>query len=559
MLTYLAAALALVVFVLPSALRPPAEQSNQSAELSPNAPHNHQQSIIAALQAASSGTQGSGFGPGNVGSTGGPGPGLGAAPGGPQLASRYCPYGIGGRQTFSLYSAPCAPSWSGDNGGATAPGVTATQVRIAVGYPAANVGTNGPVTEPPNSNQNKSDFTWSVVQQWLNSRYQFWGRSLQLYVVNDSESPTAESQVAATAYNTYHVFAAEEGRVTTMQDMAHYGIIDFAETLDQFSDAFLNAHAPYLWEWHGSTTQMMKLSAEFLCKKLANGNAVYAGDPTIQAKKRKFGLVYDGQNAGTGPTEQELRTFLAQDCGLQLADAIEFPYVEYNDSASAQDAATAVSKLRADGVTTVVDAADWLNSDYLTNSANSQGYFPEWYTSGEGLTDENGGLQNSAEWAHAFGISGIEIDGGDLSFNPQLSDGYIAFEQIAPGASQDNNILVNLFYELEQIANGIQEAGPHLTPATFEQGLFKIGVRQPVPVWSVGGGYYPDHHAYADDVGVIWWDTSADSGTGGYDGAWRWVHCGRRYGPGQMDSDTSQLFKAGITTRQQAADAGSGC
>src|SRR5438067_5345143 len=55
-LGYFAVALALVVIVLPSALRPPTQQPNQSAELSPNAPPDkNQAAIIGSLQRATSG------------------------------------------------------------------------------------------------------------------------------------------------------------------------------------------------------------------------------------------------------------------------------------------------------------------------------------------------------------------------------------------------------------------------------------------------------------------------------------------------------------------------
>src|SRR5205823_3080497 len=45
---YFAVAIALVLIVLPSALRPPPQQANQSAELSPDAPpQDNQESIVA--------------------------------------------------------------------------------------------------------------------------------------------------------------------------------------------------------------------------------------------------------------------------------------------------------------------------------------------------------------------------------------------------------------------------------------------------------------------------------------------------------------------------------
>src|SRR5438045_611412 len=63
-LGYLLLALALVVAVLPTVLRVQPPQSNQAAELSPDAPPDKRPSIIAALNSAGSATAGGGFGAG---------------------------------------------------------------------------------------------------------------------------------------------------------------------------------------------------------------------------------------------------------------------------------------------------------------------------------------------------------------------------------------------------------------------------------------------------------------------------------------------------------------
>src|SRR5436190_16491846 len=55
--------LLLIVILLPSALRPPAPQTNQTAQLSPDAPPDSKtDSLIASLNRASSGTAGAGTG-----------------------------------------------------------------------------------------------------------------------------------------------------------------------------------------------------------------------------------------------------------------------------------------------------------------------------------------------------------------------------------------------------------------------------------------------------------------------------------------------------------------
>src|SRR5205814_1973211 len=134
-LGYFAAALAMAVFLLPSALRPPTQQPNQTAELSPNAPPDkNQAAVIGSFQRASSGVA--------APSPGGPSTTVAkvttttvpaAAPAVVQVA-RACPHGFGSppRQVESIYAPPCAAPWSGNNGGSTWKGVTSNEIRIGV-------------------------------------------------------------------------------------------------------------------------------------------------------------------------------------------------------------------------------------------------------------------------------------------------------------------------------------------------------------------------------------------------------------------------------------------
>src|SRR5436190_22152846 len=88
---------------------------------------------------------------------------------------------------------------------------------------------------------------------------------------------------------------------------------------------------------------------------------------------------------------------------------------------------------------------------------------------------------DQTEWANAFGVSALPMQ-NDVSY---LSDGETAFKEIEPGGAPDTTITNSVFWQVEQIANGIQLAGPNLTPATFERGMMALGHRPNVPRWSV--------------------------------------------------------------------------
>src|SRR5438105_2722399 len=96
----------IVMVVLPSALRPPNQQPNQTAELSPDAPPDkNQTAIISSLNRASSGVATSP----NEQTTQANGQPVGAPTAPPP--PRACPDGVGNppRQVESLFAPPCAP------------------------------------------------------------------------------------------------------------------------------------------------------------------------------------------------------------------------------------------------------------------------------------------------------------------------------------------------------------------------------------------------------------------------------------------------------------------
>lgn len=553
-LLYFVLALVLTVVTLPTVLRPPQVPPTQTAELSPDAPpDDEQQSIISTLNRASSGTAGTGEGTGE-----GDGPVDRMTVATVKAVARGCPFGVGNppRQTFSYFSAPCAPTFTGDNGGATAKGVTATEVRVAIGDPNGDHGTEGPVPDTPRQNENTADRTYRAMQQFFNSRYQFWGRRLQLIVINGHDgSDNAKQRAAAVKADSYGVFAANMGRFATMDELARRGVIGFAEQGDYYSGSWMAENRPYMWGTRGDGTLLMRMAAEFACKSLWGRNARWAGDPTFQTSPRKFGIVFN-DNLGYRRTDPEFRAAFSEGCGGVVAKSIALP----GDGSTSLDPSvigSAATQLRSEGVTTIIDATNVADSAALTATFTAQGYYPEWIVTGMGLKDANfdASLQNEEQWRHAFGIAFTTIDdsqglpGGDMSHEVS----YRAYKEVEPATSPDNVMLIRLFAQLEQIANGIQMAGPILTPETFEKGLFAMGqLTRDVPGWEVVGGFKPGDYTFADKAAIIWWDPDAVSSTN-TSGAYRWVDRGRRYGLGELPTgEHPGLFVDGITTRAEA-------
>ncbi len=96
--------------------------------------------------------------------------------------------------------------------------------------------------------------------------------------------------------------------------------------------------------------------------------------------------------------------------------------------------------------------------------------------------------------------------------------------------------------------DGIQEAGPELTPETFQEGLFKMGHRFPAEPWAIGGGFGPDDYSYMDNVGEVWFNLNAVNPENSAPGAYVWSYEAKRFKRGELPADDGQLFQHGVTT-----------
>jgi hypothetical protein len=136
------------------------------------------------------------------------------------------------------------------------------------------------------------------------------------------------------------------------------------------------------------------------------------------------------------------------------------------------------------------------------------------------------------QWKRAFG--------GSPSGTPvplKESEGYKAFKSVHP--EKEPSQLVNVvYYQLYELAIGIQMAGPSLTPKTFETGMFGYpGGTGEDGTWK----FSPENYTGATDNRVIWWDPSKPSPFNGKPGTYR--DTGKRYKQGEMPKQELEVFQ----------------
>lgn len=542
-------ALLCIVVVVPTALRPPPPQANESAEFAPDAPpDDEQESIVSSLNRASSATAGSGETLSVGGGTDPFGDGLSLPRSAPSLAPRACPRGVGSppRQVASLYSAPCAAPFKGDNGGATYQGVTSTEIRIAYldrGDDSGVYGTNGPVRSDPQSGENDGDRQLRVYQEYINRNYQLWGRRIQLYVAQPPSDGEPDVRAAVVkADEEYKAFAVIQHTSAALKEAARRKMVGIGGF--QLDDSLYEQNQPYLYAWWIDGTRMMRFQAEYLCKQLRGKRAAFAGDEPTKATTRKFGVLAVETSAWGANPGPLLPAMVKKQCGEDVQIAL-FGTIGPDPAGFAN----ALTRFRSDGVTTIVPVLDVFDLSAALSAATATNYNPEWIVAGFWEQDVSWfpalfGFDRT-QWGRAFGLSGLE-----MAQRPEATDWYQAYKEVDPAREPDlgDDGPWSLFYELLQLANGIQRAGRNLTPETFRDGLLSMPKHAGGPVWSHAGGYAPGDFSYSDDVAEIYYDSDAPNPSGAHwVGTYRYPECGRRWSLGSIPVRDPDVFRGGCT------------
>jgi hypothetical protein len=372
----------------------------------------------------------------------------------------------------SVYAPPCMGAWTGNNGGATAHGVTAKTITLYYRYYKE-------CATPTSYCSSELSLINSLVA-YFNKQYETYGRQVVVKAFHGQGSVYAEAdnqgqpQAQADAQTAYDLGAFAEATAfdypPMYQALSNKGIITFGDLLPTIKT--LQNYAPYVYSEVGwpLAENWGNAATEVACNRMKGMNAIYAG-PAYQNDKRVFGLVIS--NDPDWGAAGSLIQHTAGQCGINIVNRETY---SVNITGEAAEATPIIAQLKASGVTTVLCGADTLMTAILMEAAAKQHYFPEWLIWEPWIEDRTA---PASEEAHTIKISSI---GPDIAYadtetykicqlaacNPRdLSNA----ETIGIGSSQGAD---GTLYNLMWIFDGIQMAGPNLTPANFFKGFSNL-------------------------------------------------------------------------------------
>ncbi|MEX1006349.1 MAG: hypothetical protein WD271_00715 [Acidimicrobiia bacterium] len=463
----------------------------------------------------------------------------------------------------------CVNPWPAgkDNGGATAPGVTADSVKVVVYYgneamedaeraAGGRLPINQVTGQPGTWTDSFKDFD-EVFQYAIEkfSTYQTWGRKPVYEFVKASGPDEAAQRADALLVKGLKPFIVidaanqSQGASVFEAEMANAKIIVNGAAASALTTAQLEKQAPYRWATQADSTASIYLVANFLSNSLSGRKARWAGDSALASKKRAFGLV-----SPEGRIDVPLfNSLMKKYGGTATVEAVA--YDPEADSATIDETAkTLIAKLKSKGVTSVILFANNTTARSFTAAATSNDFNPEWIVTGYQFQDFDGFARtyDQAQMEHAFGL-------GVLTPRPTADPTTPAplgqFEWYW-GKTQGTTAATTIGW-MSFIYGTMQYAGPMLTAQNVKKGLFSVpavgGASNGTVSFQTGYGRtvglpYDEYLGLGTDVNLIWWN--ADLKTGGTNavetfpgtGRFMYLNGGKRFSFGQFPKSEPKFF-----------------
>ena len=471
---------------------------------------------------------------------------------------------------WSAYAVPCYPAWSGDNGGATARGVTAKEIVLVYRqYPdsANSQAVEAVVQQAGFASSDEFRETRRIFTSYFNKVFELWGRQVK---VIEYESEYGNSTDEAQSKGKEGACADADSIIAKYKPFAVFGGVSapFGECAAErklnvwgagayYPETWYRKYHPYLWSGVMECERIAYMNAEYIGKRLAGRPAKWAKG-LQKNKTRVFGLYVPDND------QYQHCVNIAERVGRERYNsriASRYNYI-LDVSRFPDEAAKAIVQFNADGVTSIVLACDPISVIFLTQSARGQEYYPEWITNGAGLTDVDQFArlwdQQEIQWS-LFGLSQL---GDNAKILGPKGEGTVTYKRatgtdIPPGTQTE-------YYAMMGIFSILQATGPILTPQNMAATYWRLPPGG-APEFEVGYTSYltgPDgsrdgrDHTAVDDSREIYWlctrigagdaeGTSRCEEPKGYDGKggiYKSTYGGKRFLPGQWPREDPPVF-----------------
>ncbi len=418
--------------------------------------------------------------------------------------------GPGVRQLpWSHYSPWCQPAWHGNNGGATAPGVTATTITLTYRLASSSelsllyalipkwaIGTNQETIR-----------TLNAYIKVFNHYFELYGRHVVLkpfmgqgnFINEDVGKGAPQAQADAVTAKSMGAFADMsliDSSLLYNDDLVAQHVIAFSlytETASWFAK-----RAPYVYTPGPDCSKAAVAAAAIVGKEMSGLPAKYAGG-SLAGKERDIGVLYL-----ENPQAIACKDLVVSDLShYGVHPAIQVGY-SFDLSTLESQAQSAIAQFKSAGVTTILYiGADPVTPIFLTKAADEQNYYPEWYIQPEfaittGLSPL-AQLLPPAQTIHMF-TSGLPLR-SDQEAVQTWRMAHVS-GKIEPLYPLDYSSLLQFF-------DGLQAAGPYLTPQSFSEGLARLPHSTPGGMfgsWSFSAGTIDpvsDFHIEKYDPSII--------------------------------------------------------
>lgn len=408
--------------------------------------------------------------------------------------------------SWSDYAPPCEPAWHGDNGGATARGVTGTTITIS--YRAASTAQLSELYAlvPPTviGTNTEEEATLQAYINVFNKEFELYGRKVVLktfqgkgdFIDEDlGEDSSQALEDAVTVADTIKAFADAslvDSSAVYSSDLAHQGVV--ATSLYENTEKFYATNSPYEYTPGPNCTKSAEATAAVLGKQLNGLPADLTDTPAIDHKTRVYGMIHPANPQATLCATEDVK-----DLAKFGAKVVKDVGVQFNLAQLINSSNLAVAEMKAAGVTTIIlSSGDPITPTFLMQAADKLNYHPEWwfqsyFAGGNTDTDSLANLFPTDQVEHSYGV-------GNVTEPLTEQEAIKAYKLGAPAGSKPIPSFVFTYMTVLQLFDAIQLAGPDLTPQNFERAMKLIPTSKPGGMlggWSGKAGPYDPASTYS--------------------------------------------------------------